>query len=308
MNRSRIMNGSTIRCLVVSLLMCASQGAYAVVNVFACEPEWAALAQELGGERVKTGSATTGLQDVHHIEARPSLIARVRQADLLLCTGAGLEEGWLPVLQRRANNPRIQVGADGYMEVASYLRLLDRPTRVDRAEGDVHAQGNPHVQLDPTNITVIAQVVADRLQVIDPQYAATYQENLSDFLSRWQAALERWERQARPLQGTPVVVHHNAWAYLINWLELDLVGTLEPKPGLPPTSTHLSRLLEQMERQPAKVIIRSPYQGARASDWLSERTGIATVVLPSTVGGNEAATDLFGLFDNIVQQLLSVTQ
>lgn len=294
--------------LLASLLMCASQGAYAVVNVYACEPEWASLAKELGGDLVKTGSATTGLQDVHHIEARPSVIARVRQADLLLCTGAGLEEGWLPVLQRRANNPRIQAGADGYMEAADYLRLLDRPARVDRSQGDVHAQGNPHIQLDPNNIPVIAQAIAERLQLIDPGHAARYQENLSDFLSRWQTALARWQRQARPLQEMPVVVHHNAWVYLINWLQLDLVGTLEPKPGLPPTSSHLSQLLQQMQRQPAKLIIRSPYQGARASEWLSERTGIPTIVLPATVGGNEAATDLFGLFDNIVLQLLSVTQ
>ena len=294
--------------LLASLLMCASQGAHAVVNVYACEPEWASLAKELGGDLVKTGSATTGLQDVHHIEARPSVIARVRQADLLLCTGAGLEEGWLPVLQRRANNPRIQAGADGYMEAADYLRLLDRPARVDRSQGDVHAQGNPHIQLDPNNIPVIAQAIAERLQLIDPGHAARYQENLSDFLSRWQTALARWQRQARPLQEMPVVVHHNAWVYLINWLQLDLVGTLEPKPGLPPTSSHLSQLLQQMQRQPAKLIIRSPYQGARASEWLSERTGIPTIVLPATVGGNEAATDLFGLFDNIVLQLLSVTQ
>ena len=302
------MNGYRKWCLVASLLVCASQGAHAVVNIFTCEPEWAALANEVGGDLVKTGSATTGLQDVHHIEARPSLIARVRQADLLLCTGAGLEEGWLPVLQRRANNPRIQAGADGYMEAAGYLRLLDRPARVDRSEGDVHARGNPHIQLDPNNIPVIAQAIADRLQVIDPGHATRYQENLSDFLSRWQTALARWQQQARPLQGVPVVVHHNAWVYLINWLQLDLVGTLEPKPGLPPTSTHLSQLLEQMQRQPAKLIIRSPYQGARASAWLSERTGIPAVVLPATVGGNEAATDLFSLFDNIVLQLLSVTQ
>lgn len=302
------MNGYRKWCLVASLLVCASQGAHAVVNIFTCEPEWAALANEVGGDLVKTGSATTGLQDVHHIEARPSLIARVRQADLLLCTGAGLEEGWLPVLQRRANNPRIQAGADGYMEAAGYLRLLDRPARVDRSEGDVHARGNPHIQLDPTNIPVIAQAIADRLQVIDPGHATRYQENLSDFLSRWQTALARWQQQAQPLHGVPVVVHHNAWVYLINWLQLDLVGTLEPKPGLPPTSTHLSQLLEQMQRQPAKLIIRSPYQGARASEWLSERTGIPAVVLPATVGGNEAATDLFSLFDNIVLQLLSVTQ
>ena len=302
------MTNRRILWLVGSLMMCISQAAHAVTKVFTCEPEWAALVDEIGGELVKTGSATTGLQDVHHIEARPSLIARVRQADLLLCTGAGLEEGWLPVLQRRANNSRVQVGAQGYMEVANYVRLLDRPARIDRSEGDVHAQGNPHIQLDPRNIPVIAQAVAERLSVIDPEHAKEYQDNLSGFLSRWKIALAGWEEQAHPLQRMPVVVHHNSWIYLINWLGLDLLGTLEPKPGLPPTSVHLSQLLSQLGQQPAQVIIRSPYQGARASEWLAERTGVPNIVLPSTVGGNEAVTDLFSLFDNIVQQLLSAKQ
>lgn len=297
------MNKYIEKFVAASLLVLAGQGTQAALAVFACEPEWAALVNELGGVHVKVSSATTGLQDVHHIEARPALIARVRKADFMICTGAGLEEGWLPVLQRRANNPRIRVGAQGYLEAADHVRLLDRPARIDRSGGDVHAEGNPHIQLDPRNIPVIAAAVTERLIAIDPQHAEDYQENLADFRSRWQTALVQWEQQAQSLQGMPIVVHHNAWVYLINWLGLDHVGTLEAKPGVPPTSVHLSQLLGQMKQKPARVIIRTPYQSPRASEWLAERAGIPAIVLPSTVGGNEEAKDLFSLFNSIVQHL-----
>ena len=245
---------------------------------------------------------------MHHIQARPSLIARLRRADLLVCTGAGLEEGWLPVLLRRANNPRVQVGATGYLEAADHVRLRDQPARVDRAEGDIHPQGNPHIQLDPRNIRHVAGVVTERLAVIDPAHAEHYRARLESFSKRWEQAIARWGELAQPLKGMPVVVHHNAWVYLEYWLGLEVVGTLEPKPGIPPSSTHLSRLLAQLEQRPARVIIRSAYQSPRASEWLSQRADIPALVLPSTVGGSDAAQDLFGLFDDIIVQMLGVVQ
>lgn len=296
--------GSGLSLLASVLLYAATTSVHAAVEVFACEPEWAALIEELGGAHVKASSATTALQDVHHIQARPSLIARLRRADLLICTGAGLEEAWLPVLQRRSNNPRVQVGASGYLEVSDHVRLLDRPVRVDRAEGDVHPQGNPHIQLDPRNIQRIAEIATERLATIDPAHADDYDTKLADFSQRWQLAIERWEVRAKTLKGTSVVVHHNSWVYLQHWLGLEVVGTLEPKPGIPPSSTHLSQLLAQLEQRPARMVIRSAYQNPRASEWLSQRAGIPAVVLPSTVGGSEAAQDLFGLFDAIIRQLL----
>ncbi len=276
------------------------------IRVFACEPEWAALIGEIGGDRVEVSSATTAMQDVHYIQARPSLIARLRQADLLICTGAGLEDGWLPVLQRRANNPRVQVGAPGYLEVANHVMLRDRPARIDRAEGDVHPLGNPHIQLDPRNIQRVAEVATERLSSIDPGHADEYRTNLADFTARWQDAIRQWEVLAAPLRDMPVVVHHNLWVYLDFWLGLDVVGTLEPKPGIPPSSAHLARLLAGLEQRPAGVIIRSPYQAPRASEWLSQRAGIPAIVLPSTVGGSDGAQDLFGLFEDIIQRLLEV--
>lgn len=290
--------------LAGALLYVLAAGAHAAVEVFACEPEWAALVQELGGGHVNTRSATTAQQDVHHIQARPSLIAGLRRADLLVCTGAGLEEGWLPVLQRRANNPRVQVGADGYLEVADHVPLLDRPARLDRAEGDIHPRGNPHVQLDPRNIGHIAKVVTERLAVIDPVHTDAYRARLVDFSARWDQAIAQWQERARPLRGVAVVVHHNAWVYLEHWLGLEVVGTLEPKPGIPPSSSDLSRLLSQLEQRPARMVIRSAYQPPRASEWLSQRAGIPAVLLPSTVGGTEEAQDLFGLFDDIIRRLL----
>jgi len=297
------MRQSAMLFLAGVLLQTVTANVHAGIEVFACEPEWSALIEELGGAHVKASSATTALQDVHHIQARPSLIARLRRADLLICTGAGLEEGWLPVLQRRANNPRVQVGENGYLDVSDHVRLLERPVRVDRAEGDVHPQGNPHLQLDPRNIQRIAEIATERLAIIDPAHADDYVTNLANFSQRWQLAIERWELRAGSLKGTSVVVHHNSWVYLQHWLGLEVVGILEPKPGIPPSSTHLSQMLVKLEQHPAQMVIRSAYQNPRASEWLSQRAGIPALVLPSTVGGSEATKDLFGLFDVIIRQL-----
>jgi zinc/manganese transport system substrate-binding protein len=296
-----------IKQLPFICLLLLSRLATAQVSVFACEPEWAALAQEIGGKHVSASSATTALQDVHHIQARPSLIAKLRKADLLVCTGAGLESGWLPVLQRRANNPAVQTGAVGYLETTQYVKLLDRPAQLDRAAGDVHAQGNPHIQLDPRNYPPIAKAMAGRLAEIDPQHAGDYEAGLTNFLQRWASAMDGWQVQAQPLQGVQIVVHHNSWRYLAGWLGLQRVGTLEPKPGVPPTSAHLSKLLQQLQEHDAAAIIYSSYQNARAAEWLSQRTGLPVVELPATVGGNAQAEDLFSLFSDILQRLLAVT-
>ena len=287
--------------------------AQAALKVFTCEPEWAALAQELGGAQVTTASATTALQDPHHIEARPSLIAKTRQADLLVCTGAGLEAGWLPPLLRTAGNARVQPGQPGYFEAASAVPLLEVQTRADRAAGDVHPEGNPHLHLDARNIARVAEQLAARLRQLDPSNAAYYGARHADFARRWQTALARWEREAAPLKGMPVVYHHRSWVYLAYWLGLNEVGVLEPKPGLPPTAAHLTQLLthlreaslhknSQSKTQPARAIVRSAYEDGRADAWLSERAQIPALVLPYTVGA-EGADDLFKLFDITIARL-----
>ncbi len=290
------------------VLASAALPALADVEVFACEPEWAALATELGGDLVDAESATTPLQDPHYIQARPSLIARVRRADLIVCTGADLEVGWLPLLLRQAGNASVQPGQPGYMSAADFVELLDKPANVDRALGDVHPYGNPHIQTDPRNIGKVASALAERLASLDPANAATYRSRLEDFSARWQSAVERWTAQVAPIAGMQVVTHHKGWVYLESFAGLVEVGNLEPKPGLPPSAAHLAELLGQLEGKNVGLIIRSVYEDAKASEWLAGRTSIPYVVLPHTVGSVPGTDDLFGLFDVIVKTLVEAGQ
>lgn len=285
------------------LLGLAAPAARAALNVLSCEPEWAALAQELGGDLVEVSSATTALQDPHHIEARPSLLARARRADLLICTGAELETGWLPLLQREAGNARIQPGQPGYFEAARFARIIERPTALDRAQGDVHAGGNPHLHLDPRNIAPVADALAKRLADLDPANAARYADRHADFQRRWTAAMARWETQAAGLKGASVVTHHRNLSYLVDWLGLQVIGELEPRPGMEPTASHLTKLLETLKATPARMVLRTAYESPKASAWLASRTNIPAVDLPYTVGGSPRAKDLFGLFDDTLSRL-----
>lgn len=277
--------------------------AHAVLNVFACEPEWAALVTELGGDRVQAYSATTANQDPHRIEPRPSLIAKLRRADLMICTGAELEAGWAPMLLRQAANPRVQPGRPGYFEAAAQVERLDVPARIDRAEGDVHASGNPHVHTDPRRIATIAARLAERLVQLDAAGAAHYRARHTDFARRWIQAVAAWEARAASLRGARIVAHHKDWVYLYDWLGLIAAGYLEPKPGVPPGAGHLAALARG---EPAQAIVRTPYQDPRPGEWLAQQTRIPVVILPYTVGGSARATDLFALFDDTLDRLLAV--
>jgi zinc/manganese transport system substrate-binding protein len=280
----------------------------AELDVFACEPEWAALVVEIGGDLVDVDSATTALQDPHYIQARPSLIAKVRNADLIVCSGAQLEIGWLPALLQKANNRNVMPGSDGNFEASMFVERFEATGNVDRAQGDIHPQGNPHVQTSPHNIRLIAGALAERMVQLDSANADAYRSGLANFTSRWDEAIERWENRAAPLAGKRVITHHKSWVYLERWLGLQEVGNLEPIPGLPPTAGHLSQLVKRFSNGGADVIVRSPYQDDRASEWLEDRTGIPAVVLPLTVGGTEEATDLIAWFDDIIERLLGATQ
>ena len=289
-------------------LLAAILPAHAALNVLACEPEWAALATEIGGDKIKTSSATTAQQDPHRIEARPSLIARTRNADLLICTGMELETGWLPILLQQSGNGKIAPGQPGNFEAGNFVPRLDIPTSVDRSGGDVHAAGNPHIQQDPRNIALIATALAKRMGEIDAPNAAYYAGRQQDFAARWSKAMTRWTQQIAPLKGVTVVEHHKNMEYLLNWSGLKVVGTLEPKPGVEPSAAYLSTLLAQLQKQPAKMVLRAAYQDGRASQWMAEHARIPAVELPFTVGGNERARDLFGLFDDTVQRLLEAAK
>jgi len=297
------------RQLLLGVLLAAlATPALAALNVFATVPEWGALAEELGGDRVKVYTATNALQDPHHVEAKPSLIARARSADLVVATGAELEVGWLPLVLRQAGNPKVQPGKPGYFEAAPHVTMLEKPVRLDRAEGDVHPGGNPHIQTDPRNIARVAGPLSVRLAELDSANAAYYQSRYKAFAERWNAAIANWEKQAAPLRGAPILVQHKAFTYLEEWLGLKEIAALEPKPGVEPTTAHLSEVLALMQRQPVKMVIRAAYQSDRASQWIAERGKINAVALPFTVGGDDAARDLYGLFDDTIARLLKGMQ
>jgi len=294
---------------IPALLLAAmvSLPAQAKLKVFACEPEWGSLVQELAGDKVDIDVGTSALQDVHVIEAKPSLIAKVRSADLLVCTGAELEVGWLPQLIRQSGNAKVASGAGSFM-AAAQVKTLEKPTALDRAYGDVHPDGNPHVQLDPRRVLVIAKALDARLAQLDPANAATYQQRLDDFSKRWLAAMTKWKAQAAPLKGRKVVVHHISWVYLWDWLGIEQIGALEPKPGVPPTSAHLASLIATTKAANTLAIVRAAYQDPKPADWLSERTGVPAVSLPFTVGGDAQSKDLFGLFDSTISKLLGAAK
>lgn len=291
--------------LLTFLLLAPIVPAQAALNVFACEPEWAALVAELAGDRAKVYAATTAQQDPHRIEARPSLIARVRTADLVVCTGAELEIGWLPVLLRQAGNARVQPGRPGYFEAAAVVDRLDVPATLDRAMGDVHASGNPHVHTDPRRIARIAEHLSARLAEIDPANAEAYRSRHAEFARRWAQALERWGARGAALAGVRVLAHHKDWVYLYDWLGMVPAGYLEPKPGIPPSAAYLASLRAELAREPARLVLRTPYQDPRPARWLAEESGIPVVVLPYTVGGAPDAKDLFGLFEATLDRLLA---
>jgi len=232
----------------------------------------------------------------------------VRRADIVVCSGAQLEIGWLPMLLNKGNNPKVMPGNPGYFVASDYVRRLDVLASVDRARGDVHPQGNPHVQTDPRNILLIADALAARMAELDADNAETYQSQLDDFSKRWRKAISAWDTRAAPLRGKRVITHHKSWVYLENWLGMDEVANLEAVSGVPPTAGHLSSLLKRFGDGGADVIIHAPFQSEKASKWLSERTGIAEIMLPLTVGGSPAAKDLFSWFDDILNRLLSTQQ
>lgn len=292
------------KILFVFLVFFSALPARADLNVFATVPEWAALVKEIGGDKVKVYTATTAFQDPHRIEAKPSLLAQARWAQLVVAVGAELEAAWLPLVLRDSGNAGIQSGRPGYFDAANFVTRLEVPTVLDRAHGDVHAGGNPHIHLDPRNVLKIGQVLMTRMTELDTANAAAYQSGYKVFAEKWQVAMARWEKEGQSLKGVPVLVHHSSFSYLANWLGLKVVGTLEPKPGIEPTSGHLTALLNQQQASPARMVLRTPYNQDGPSQWLSGKTGVPAVVLPYTIGGTPEANDLFSLFDDTLGRLL----
>jgi zinc/manganese transport system substrate-binding protein len=292
---------------IISLgLMILAPQTFAKVNVFACEPEWKSLVEAIGGSHVEVYSATTAFQDPHHIEARPSLIAKTRQADLLVCTGAELEIGWLPLLLRQSGNASIQENELGYFLATDHVERIEVPQELDRRDGDVHAGGNPHVHWDPYRVISIATALMQRLQLLDAKNELYYQQQFTIFHKRWKNNIVRWEKQAAVLRGKKVIVHHKNWSYLINWLDMIELGDIEPQPGLPPTSAHLAQLLTRARIDRPDYILLANYQDPKGARWLGKKTQIKLLSLPFTVGGSQQATDLESLYDEVLSALTQV--
>lgn len=276
--------------------------AAAELTVFACEPEYGALASELAPD-ASVYSATTAFQDPHLVQARPSLIAKMRRADLAVCAGAQLEVGWLPMLQMKASNPAMNSTDKGLFFAADHVETLDQLDKVDRSMGDVHAEGNPHVHFSPERMLQVAKAMAAKMEQLDPANASTYQANLKEFEQRWQAAVPQWEAAAKALKGKKVIGYHSSFRYLYDWLGVEQAADLEPKPGIPPSSSHLASLLSRAKQGDISAIVVAGYQDRRGADWLAERTNLPVVVLPMTVGGDDQSTDLFGLYTSVIDKL-----
>jgi zinc/manganese transport system substrate-binding protein len=297
--------------LSLLLLALAATAPANALEVFACEPEWGSLVEELAGDNADVTVALnadvtvalTAFQDPHRLQARPSLIAAVRRADLIVCTGADLEIGWLPLLLRRAGNPKVQPGNPGYFLAAEYVRRIEIPASIDRAQGDVHPQGNPHIHLNPRNVERVAEALGERLGRVDPANDGLYETRLHDFLHRWGEARDRWEERAMSLEGMRLASHHRSFSYLADWLDLDIVATLEPKPGIPPSGAQLAALLEQLTPNPPVGVIRTPYENEKPSQWLSDRLQIPEILLPFTIGGSTDSVDLISLYDATIKML-----
>lgn len=299
----RINSKLLLAVAVMPLLFTAT--AKAELNVFACEVEYAALAKALAPS-ADIYSATTAMQDPHQVQARPSLIAKMRQADLVVCAGADLEIGWLPMLQMKASNPKVKSTDKGLFFAAEQVDTLDKLASVDRSMGDVHAKGNPHLHLDPERMLSIAQALSAKMIKLDPQNSGEYQQSLADFSQRWQAKIPQWQEQAKGLAGKKVIAYHSSFRYLFNWTGIEQVADLEPKPGLAPTSSHLASLLTRAEQGDVMAVIVSSYQDERGAKWLGERANLPVLMLPMSVGGNEQSQDLFSLYDSLLALLNGV--
>ena len=268
------------------------------LNVVTSTTDMAALTQEVGGDKVSVESIAKGYQDPHFVEAKPSFLLKLRQADLLVVVGLQLEIGWLPPLINQSGNPRIQVGAPGYLDASQFAEILEIPQgTVTRAEGDVHPLGNPHYWLDPDNGRRIARGIANKLAEMDPGDGAYFQERFQDFDKRLTAAEQKWDAEMKPYRARKVVTYHRSFPNFAKHFGLDVIGYVEPRPGIPPTPTHTLELIQLMKRENCKVVLVEPYFDLKTPQSIGRATGAQVVVYLPSVGGEKGVDDYFKLFD-----------
>lgn len=271
------------------------------LNIFVCEPEWKAFLESHAPDAT-IYSATTAKQDPHYVQARPSLIAKMRQADMAMCSGAELEVGWLPMLQVRSSNGAVQNGSQSMIYATDFVRMLDTHDHVDRSMGDIHAHGNPHVQFAANDIIPLSHAVTKRLLVLDPDNAQTYQFNGMKFRAHWRKKLNEWNEKAAPLKGKQVVGYHETYRYLYDWLGMEQIADLEPKPGISPTTSHLQSLTK-LNTNSFKAIVYSSHQDKRPANWLQQHTNKPLIQLPLTVSDGESLDEMY---DQVIDDLLDV--
>jgi len=268
------------------------------LNVVATTEDLAAIAREVGGDRISIEALARGYQDPHFVEAKPSFILKLQKADVLIAVGRELEIGWLPPLVQQSRNSKIQPGADGYLDASLTAQILEIPTgQITRAMGDVHPQGNPHYWLDPENGKLVAKSIADKFSQLRPNDRAGFQQRLTDFTTRLDAAEKRWLAEMAPYKGTKVVTYHRSFPNFAERFGLSIIGYVEPRPGIPPTPQHTLDLINEMKRQNVKLVLVEPYFDLKTPNAIGRETGAQVLVMPPSVGGVKEVGDYFKLFD-----------
>ncbi len=296
----------SLSVLLAVFLSFATAASAKKLNVVTSTTDLAALAQEVGGDRITVDSIAKGYQDPHFVEAKPSFLLKLRNADLLISVGLQLEIGWLPPLVTQSGNPRIQVGASGYLDASQFAEILEIPQgQITRAMGDVHPLGNPHYWLDPDNGRRLAKGIADKLAEMDAADGSYFQQRFQDFDKRLAAAEQRWEAEMRPYAGRKVVTYHNSWPNFTKHFHLDVVGYIEPRPGIPPTPSHTLDLIQMMRRDNVKLMLIEPYFDLKTPDSIARQTGGKVLVMLPSVGGEKDVTDYFKLFDYDINLLIN---
>src|SRR5882724_3707690 len=290
--------------LVLALAVSPAGRAESKLQIMTATTDLASLAQEVGGDKVDVESIARGYQDPHFVEAKPSFLLKLRRADLLIVVGLELEIGWLPPLITQSTNPKIQVAAPGYFDASRFAKILEIPSgQVTRAEGDVHPLGNPHYWLDPENGLRIAKGIADKLSEMHPGDAAYFSQRYSDFEKHLKEADQKWLAQMAPYNGRKIVTYHRSWPNFAEHFHLNVVGYVEPRPGIPPSPQHTVELMQQMKRDNIKVIVVEPYFDLKTPNAIARETGGQVLVLPPSVGGEKEIKDYFSLFDYDIAKL-----
>jgi zinc/manganese transport system substrate-binding protein len=294
-----------ILALITLLLVAMSSPAQAKLRIVASTPDLGSIAAEIGRERVEVSNLAKGTEDPHFVDAKPSFIRILNQADVLIEGGADLEVGWLPPLILNARNPKIQLGTPGRIIAADVIRLIEAPTGpLDRSLGDVHPFGNPHFMLDPVNGKLIARLMAERFCAVAPGDCEVFKANLKQFEDKIGARLAVWQKQMAPLRGTKIVSYHKTYSYFVERFGLRVVNTIEPKPGIPPSASHVRDLVAQMKAERVALIVMEPNRERKTPAFLAQETGAKVVLVPSMVGGSKEAGDYLSLFDAIVTAML----